>query len=64
MGYVHSDIRELNIIFSSNGNDTWLLDFDLADCQGPYGLESPEECLAKFQGGIPIALETNCGDVS
>ncbi len=29
-GYVHSDIRVTNLIFSSNAKDAWALDFDLA----------------------------------
>jgi serine/threonine protein kinase len=29
-GYVHSDIRSVNLIFSYNRKEAWILDFDLA----------------------------------
>ena len=30
-GYVHSDVREPNLLFSQNGTDVILFDFDLMD---------------------------------
>ena len=36
-GFVHSDVRHTNIVFSYNGKHAWLIDFDLAAKEGtPY----------------------------
>ena len=36
-GFVHSDVRRTNIVFSYNGKHAWLIDFDLAAKEGtPY----------------------------
>ena len=32
-GYVHSDIRDINIVFG-NGDEAWIIDFDLAGFEG------------------------------
>ena len=37
--YPHSDVRLLNIVFSNDGDNAWLIDFDLATKEGtsyPY----------------------------
>ena len=36
--YVHSDVRKWNLVFHSNGDDAWLIDFDLA---GKVGTKYP-----------------------
>lgn len=33
-GYVHSDIRDINIVFSADGTDAWIIGFDLAVPEG------------------------------
>ena len=33
-GYVHSDIRRANLVFSPDKKRAWILDFDLAGCKG------------------------------
>eukprot|EP00039_Didymoeca_costata_P011049 m.151838 g.151838 ORF g.151838 m.151838 type:complete len:478 (-) comp15045_c1_seq3:445-1878(-) len=34
MGYVHGDIRQMNMLFSRNRNDAYLIDFDFSDKPG------------------------------
>lgn len=33
-GYVHSDIRRINLLFGEGENDAWIIDFDLAAKEG------------------------------
>ena len=30
LGYVHADIREINIVFSDNNKNAWIIDLDTA----------------------------------
>ena len=30
LGYVHADIREINIVFSDNNKNAWIIDLDIA----------------------------------
>ena len=34
MGYCHSDIRSVNLVFGEDGRNAWIIDFDLADLEG------------------------------
>ena len=34
IGYVHSDIRDINIVFSKCSDEAWIIDFDIAGTEG------------------------------
>lgn len=35
-GYVHGDMRKSNLLFSADGTNAWIIDFDLAGKEGTY----------------------------
>lgn len=45
-GYIHGDIRVENLIYCSNGNDVYIIDYDFCRREGDCYPECYNECIA------------------